>query len=163
LLKEIDKLRCKPAKTPIETNIKLNTKNNEPLKDINHFQRLVGKLIYLTATRLDLLLVVSQISQFMHAPRTPHLDAINRILRYLEGSPENGIWMKRNNTNAICGYFDADWVGIFDRKLTTDLCTFVDGNLVTWKSKKQNAIARSNAEAKYRAMTSTASELSWIK
>jgi Reverse transcriptase (RNA-dependent DNA polymerase) len=70
LLQETGKLGCKPAKTPIETNIKLNIENGEPLKDINHFQRLIGKLIYLTVTRPDLSFVVSQISQFMHAPRT---------------------------------------------------------------------------------------------
>jgi hypothetical protein len=72
----------------------------------------------------------------MHAPRTPHLKAINRILRYLKGSPGKGILMKRNNTNDICGYFDADWARSFDRKSTTDFCTFVGENLVTWKSRK---------------------------
>jgi hypothetical protein len=62
LLKETDKLGCKPAKTPIETNIKLNTENDEPLKDMNHFQRLVEKLIFLMVTRPDLSYAVSQIS-----------------------------------------------------------------------------------------------------
>jgi hypothetical protein len=65
-------------------------------------------LIYLTVIRPDLSFVVSQISQFIHVPRTPHLDAINRILRYLKGSPEKKIWMKKNNTNTIYGYSDAD-------------------------------------------------------
>jgi hypothetical protein len=71
--------------------------------------------------------------------------------------------MKRNNTNAICCYSDANWAGSFDRKSITDFCTFVGGNLVTWKSKKQNIVARSSAEAEYRAMASTVSELIWIK
>ena len=91
------------------------------------------------------------------------MEAINRILRYLKGNPGKGIWMKNNNSNAICGYSDADWAGSFDRKSTTGFCTFVGGNLVTWKSKKQNVVARSSAEAEYRAMASTASELIWIK
>jgi hypothetical protein len=108
LLKEISKLECKPAKTPIEINIKLDIENGESLKDINHFQRLIRKLIYLTVTRPNLAFVVSQISQFMHTPRTPHLDAINRILRYLKRSSRKRIWMKRNNTNVICSYSDAD-------------------------------------------------------
>jgi hypothetical protein len=73
-----------PAKTPIETNVKFNNEDGEPLKDINHFQKLIEKLIYLTVTRPDLSFVVSQISQFMHAPRTPHLEAIDRILKYLK-------------------------------------------------------------------------------
>jgi Reverse transcriptase (RNA-dependent DNA polymerase) len=62
LLKETDKLKCKPTKTPIETNIKFNNEDGEPLKDINHFQKLVEKLIYLTVTMLDLSFAVSQIS-----------------------------------------------------------------------------------------------------
>jgi hypothetical protein len=71
--------------------------------------------------------------------------------------------MKNNNSNEVCGYSDVDWIGIFDRKLTTGFCTFVCGNLVTWKSKKQNVVARSSAEAEYRVMTSTTSELTWVR
>jgi hypothetical protein len=67
--------------------------------------------------------------------------------------------MKKNVTNNVVGYSDADWAGSCDRKSTTGFCTFVGGNLVTWKSKKQNVVARSSAEAEYRAMASTASEL----
>jgi hypothetical protein len=106
------------------------------LKDINHFQRLVGKLIYFTIIRPDMSFVVRQISKFMHSPRTSHLDAVNRILRYLKGTPGKGILMRKNNINAICGYSDEDWAGSFDRKSTIGFCTFVGGNLVTWKSKK---------------------------
>jgi Reverse transcriptase (RNA-dependent DNA polymerase) len=163
LLKETGKLGCKPAKTLIDINVKLNSEDGEPLKDINQYQRLVGKLIYMTVTRPDISFVMSLISQFMHAPRTTHLGAINRILRYLKFTPGKGIWMKNDGNNDLCGYFDADWVGSFDKKSTTDFCTFVGGNLVTWKSKKQNVIARSSAEAEYRAMASTANELTWIK
>jgi hypothetical protein len=122
---------CKPLSTVIDSNIKLNTEDGELVKDINHFQRLVDKLIYLTVTRSDLSFVVSQISKFMHSLRISYLDVINRILRYLKGTPGKGIWIKKNETHAICGYSDADWAGRFDRKSTTGFCTFVDGNLVT--------------------------------
>jgi hypothetical protein len=73
------------------------------------------------------------------------------------------VWMKNNNSNEIYDYSDADWAGSYDRKSTTGYCTFVGGNLVTWKSKKQNIIVRSSAETEYRAMASTTSELIWIK
>jgi hypothetical protein len=87
LLKETRKLGCKPVSTPIDSNVKLNNENGESLKDIHHLQRLVEKLIYLTVTRPDMLFVIRQISKFMHSPRTPHLDTVNRILRYLKGTP----------------------------------------------------------------------------
>ena len=72
----------------------------------------------------------------MPSHRILHLEAINRILRYLKGNPGNDILMKNNNSNNICGYSDADWVRSFDRKLTTDFYTFVGENLFTWKRKK---------------------------
>jgi Reverse transcriptase (RNA-dependent DNA polymerase) len=159
LLKETDKLGAKPTGTPIETNIKLGLEDGEPLPDIGQYQRLIGKLIYLTVTRPDIVFAVSIVSQFMHAPRTSHLSTIDIILRYLKGTPGQGIWMKKNVTNNVVGYSDADWARSCDRKSTTGFCTFVGGNLVTWKSKKQNVVARSSAEAEYRAMASTASEL----
>ena len=99
----------------------------------------------------------------MHAPRTPHLESIDRILKYLKRTFGKEICMKNNDSKNVCGYSDADWAGSFDRKSTTGFCTFVGGNLVTWKSKKQSVVARSSAEAEYRAMASTASELTWIK
>jgi Reverse transcriptase (RNA-dependent DNA polymerase) len=136
LPKETRKLVCKPISTPNDSNMKFNIEDGEPLKDINHFQRLVGRLIYLIVTRPDISFFVSQISKFMHSPRTSHIDAINRILRYLKGTPEKGIWMKRNNTSTLCGYSDADWAESFDRKSTTGFYIFVGRNLVTWKSKK---------------------------
>jgi Reverse transcriptase (RNA-dependent DNA polymerase) len=163
LLKETGKLGAKPASTPMETNTKLGLENGESLPDIGHYQKLVGKLIYLTVTRPDIAFTVSVVSQFMHAPRTNHLSVIDRILRYLKGTPGQGIWMRKGNSNNVVDFSDADWAGSCDRKSTTGFCTFVGGNLVTWKSKKQNVVARSSAEAEYRAMASTVSELIWIK
>ncbi|KAI5354969.1 hypothetical protein L3X38_007864 [Prunus dulcis] len=75
-----------------------------------------------------------------------------------------GILMKNNDNVHILGYTDVDWAGnCLDRKSTTGYCAFIGGNLVTWKSKKQQVIARSSAEAEYRAMASTACELIWLK
>jgi hypothetical protein len=120
----------------MDSKYKLNTEDGKPLEDIYQFQRLVGKLIYLTVTKPDISYSISQVSKFMHSPRTSHLDAINRILRYLKGTPGLGIYFKNNNTNEICGYFDADWAGGFDRKSTISFCIFICGNIVTWRRKK---------------------------
>ena len=85
---------------------------------------------------------------------------VKRILRYLKGTIGRGILMQNHGHTQILGYTDADWAGnTLDRKSTMGYCIFVGGNLVSWKSKKQLVVARSSAEAEYRAMASTASEL----
>jgi hypothetical protein len=109
--------------------IKIKLKENFDIKNL-------GFLIYLTVTRPDIFFFVSQISKFMHAPRTMHLNAIERILRYLKGTPRKEILIINNNSNDVCGYSDANWAESFDRKLTTDFCIFVGENLTIWKSKK---------------------------
>ncbi|XP_062005695.1 uncharacterized mitochondrial protein AtMg00810-like [Rosa rugosa] len=156
-------MECKPAHTPLDSKLQLDIKS-ESLLNLSYYQRLVGKLIYLTITRPDISYSVSIVSQFMHAPTIAHLNIVKRILRYLKGSVGRGIMLKNNGNTNIMGYADADWAGnALDRKSTTGFCTFVGGNLVTWRSKKQSVIARSSAEAEYRAMTSAACELIWLK
>lgn len=100
----------------------------------------------------------------MESPKKAHWDAVCRILRYLKSSPGKGLIYKSNGSSTLVGYSDADWVGsTYDRRSTTGYCTFIGGNLVTWRSKKQTTIARSSAEAEYRAMAHTVAELLWLK
>ena len=163
LLKEANMSDAKPVNTPLDTKLKLSLEG-QPLPNISYYQRLVGKLIYLTITRPDIAYSVSIASQFMHSPTMEHFNLVKRLLRYLKGSIGRGIIMKKNESTEITGYCDADWAGnSIDRKSTTGYCTFVGGNLVTWKSKKQAVVARSSTEAEYRAMASTACELIWLK
>lgn len=73
----------------------------------------------------------------MHAPTQAHMQIVKRILSYLKGSIGRGILMRNNNHTRIMGFLDVDWAGsAYDRKSTTRYCTFVGGNLVSWKSKK---------------------------
>ncbi|XP_068307153.1 uncharacterized mitochondrial protein AtMg00810-like [Pyrus communis] len=154
LLKEANMNDAKPVHTPLDTKLKLSLER-QPLPNISYYQRLVGKLIYLTITRPDIAYSVSIASQF---------NLVKRLLRYLKGSVGRGIIMKKNESTQITGYYDADWVSnSIDRKSTTRYCTFVGGNLVTWKSKKQAVVARSITEVEYRAMASTACKLIWLK
>ncbi|CAN6704192.1 unnamed protein product [Malus baccata var. baccata] len=163
LLHKAKMIDCKPARTPLDSNLKLKT-HNDLVPNLSYYQRMVGKLIYLTITHPDISYAISIVSQFMHFPSMDHLKIVHRVLRYLKGSIGRGILMRNNSHTRISGYTDADWAGnSLDRKSTTGFCTFVGGNQVTWKSKKQSVVARSSAEAEYRAMASTACELIWLK
>jgi hypothetical protein len=90
----------------------------------------------------------------MYVPCTIHLNVIDRIFRYLKDTPSQEIWMKKNKINDVVGFANVDWASSCDKKSTTDFCTFIDDNLVTWKSKKHNVVARLSAEIEYLAMAS---------
>ncbi|KAM7507575.1 hypothetical protein LguiA_018028 [Lonicera macranthoides] len=164
MLTETGKLGAKPAETPINQNHKLNEEDGELLEDIGRFQRLVGRLIYLSLTRSDISYAVSVVSQFMHAPRSPHLEAVYQILCYLKGSPGKGILFGCHGHLRVEAYTDADWAGsVIDRRSTSGYCAFVGGNLVSWRSKKQSVVARSSAEAEFRSMALGVCELLWLQ
>ena len=146
-------LGCKPAETHIELNVKLQPTKAKNVKDRDRYQRLVGRLIYLSHTRPNIAFSVSMVSQFMHALGPEHFEAVYRILRYLKGTPGRGLLSKSRGHLQIETYTDADWAGsIVDRRSTSGYCSSVGGNLVTWQSKKQNVVARSSAKAKFRVV-----------
>lgn len=128
------------------------------------YQRLLGRIIYLSHTRTDIAYAVSLTSQFMHSPKVVHLQAAHRVLQYLKGTPGEGILFKRNGGLVLEAYTDAEYAGsIVDGRSISGYCTFLGGNLVTWRRKKQNAVARSNAEAEFGAMAQGLCELLWLK
>lgn len=164
LLGETGLLGCKAAETPIEPNLKLRPASPEEMVDKERYQRLVGRLIYLSHTRPDIAFAVSMVSQFMHSPNQGHFDAVYRILRYLKGTPGKGILYEDRGHLQVEVFTDADWAGsVVDRRSTSGYCTYVGGNLVTWRSKKQNVVARSSAEAEFRAVAHGICEVLWIK
>jgi hypothetical protein len=92
------------------------------------------------------------------------MDAVNRILRYLKGAPGKGLLFSKTGVSSIMGYTDADWAGDqTTRKSTSGYFTFVEGNLVTWQSKKQKVVARSSVEAEFRGIAHGVCKLLWIK
>jgi Reverse transcriptase (RNA-dependent DNA polymerase) len=164
LLTEVGLLDCKPVDTPMVPNLKLDAYSDHTPTNIERYQRLVGKLIYLSHTRPDIAYAVSIVSQFMHSPKEEHLEAVIRILKYLKAAPGKGITFRKKLHLNIMAYSDADWAGcVMDRKSTAGYFTFVGGNLVTWKSKKQNVVALSSAESEFRGMVKAICEMLWLK
>ena len=128
------------------------------------YQRLVGKLIYLSHTRLDISYAVGIVSQFMHNPNEEHLKVALRIVKYLKNSPEMGLFFAKVETMEVEIYTDADWASSsLDRRSISGFCSFLGGNLITWRSKKQSVVVRSSAEAEFRAMALGICEGMWIK
>ena len=164
ILTGIGMLDCKPVDTLMDPNVKHVPSQGELLRDPGRYRRLVGKLNYLTITRPDILFPVSVVSQFLQSPCDNHWDAVVRILRYIKGTPGQGVLYENRGHTQVVGYSDADWAGPpADRCSTSRYCVFIGGNLISWKSKKQDVVARSNAEAEYRVMTLATCELIWLK
>ncbi|KAL0536406.1 hypothetical protein IC582_025354 [Cucumis melo] len=163
LLTETGMLRCRPADTPIEFNYKLRNSYDQVPVDKDQYQCLVGKLIYLSHTRPDISFVVRAVSQFMQAPYEEHMEVVKRILRYLKTTPCKWLMFRKTDKKTIEAYTDLDWTGsVVDKKSISGYYTFVWGNLVTWRSKKQSIVARSSAEAEYRAMSLRICEKIWL-
>ncbi|XP_023771562.1 uncharacterized mitochondrial protein AtMg00810-like [Lactuca sativa] len=167
LLHEFGMLGCKPVKTPLETNLVLKRESDLDKSDcvvnITEFQKLIGKLIYLTKTRPDISYAVHILSQYMHKPHKSHLKVAFRLLRYLKNCPGKGVHITKDNSLNITAYVDADWAKcLFSRRSVTGFLVYFGNSLVSWKSKKQSTVSRSSTESEYRALGFVACEIIWI-
>ena len=134
------------------------------MRDRERYQRLVGRFINLSHTQPNIAFVVIMVNQFIHSPNPDHFNAVYRILRYLKGTLGKGLIFKKCGHLHVEAYTNADWVGsIVDRRSTSGYCKFVGGNLVTWRSKKQNVVARNIVEAKFKVVVHGICEVLWIK
>ena len=164
LLEETKHTQCRTSDTPIEANHRLTLDDNDPKIEITSYQKLIGKLLYLSHTRPDICFTVNVLSQFMHSPRNSHFQAANRVLRYLKGTTGLGLTYRKVGRIDLTLYTDSDFAGSrMDYRSTTGYCTFLGGNLVTWRSKKQNLISKSTTEAEFCAMSKGIDEVMWIR
>ncbi|CAM8978933.1 unnamed protein product [Rhodiola kirilowii] len=148
----------------MEQNLHLNNEDDSPLVDTLRYRRLVGRLLYLTVTRPDIQFAINYLSQFITALRKKHMDAAMRVLRFLTTTIGQGLFLPAKNDFKLKAYCDADWGGC---QMTIHSCTgyfiFLGGAPISWRSKKQSVVSRSSAEAKYRAMATTISEILWLR
>ena len=163
LLKEFGMADAVPLKLPMDAHMKLTPDKGDKLVDVVPYQRLVGKLIYLTITRPDIAFAVHILTQFMQQPTTVHMQAGKRLLRYLAGNPGQGILLASTSAAQLTAYCDSDWASCpMTRKSTSGFCILLGSSPLSWKTKKQSLVARSTAESEYRAMALTACEITWL-
>ncbi|KAK6158684.1 hypothetical protein DH2020_005998 [Rehmannia glutinosa] len=122
-----------------------------------------GSLLYLTASRPDITFIVGVCARFQSEPKESHMTTAKRILRYLKGWQEVGLWYPKDGGFKLIGYPDSDYAGCTDdRKSTGGHCIMLGGNLLTWSSKKQSVVSRSSVESEYRALTDTNADIIWL-
>jgi hypothetical protein len=141
---------AKPIKTPMGTNGHLELDTGGKSIDQKVYRSMIGSLLYLCASRPDIMLSVCMCARFQADPKEVHLRTVKRIMRYLVYTPKFGLWYPKGSTFDLIGYFDVDWEGCkIDRNNTLGTCQFLGRSLVSWASKKQNSVALSTAEAEY--------------
>ena len=152
--------------TPVNTGQKLVQANEDSeLVEVNLYQSAVGCLLYLaTRTRPDIAYAVGNLSKFCTKPTKEHWTAVKRVMRYLKVTIGYGL-LYSNECNSECvGYSDADWAGdLTDYKSTSGYVFTFGGAAVSWKSKKQESVALSTAEAEYMALSMAAQEATWMR
>ncbi|MCI03672.1 hypothetical protein A2U01_0024712 [Trifolium medium] len=164
IISEVGLLGSKPMETPLEQNHNLGLAKGQFLDNPDRYRRLVGRLIYLCFTRPELSYSVHVLSQFMQQPRAEHWTAALRVVRYLKGNPGQGIVLDKDCDMRLSGWCDADWAACpLTRRSLTGWIIFFGHSPVSWKTKKQQTVSRSSAEAEYRSMANTTCELKWLK
>ena len=164
IVSECGLLGAKPADTPIEQNHNLARADGPYFSDPAKYRRLVGRLVYLAVTRPELSYGVHILAQFLQSPRQKHWDAATRLVRYLKGSPGQGILLSSRNDLKLSVYCDSDWAACpLTRRSLSGYIVMLGNSLISWKTKKQKTVSRSSAEAEYRSMALAFCELIWTK
>lgn len=153
-----------PVNNPIVCGQKIGKDEAGEKVDATLYKQMVGSLMYLTATRPDLMFAVSLVSRFMASPTQMHFAVVKRIMRYLRGTLECGIWYKRGERSSLVAYTDSDYVGdMDDSKSTSGYVFMLSGGAVAWSSRKQPIVTLSTTEAEYIAAATCACQAIWMK
>jgi hypothetical protein len=111
---------------------------------------MIVSLLYVTASRPDVMFSICKCVRFHASPRESHFKGTKRILRDLKHTQNVGLWYPKGAKFELVGYFDSDYAGCkVERKSTSGTCQLLGRSLVSWSSKKQNSVALSTAEAEY--------------
>nr|GEX99013.1 uncharacterized mitochondrial protein AtMg00810-like [Tanacetum cinerariifolium] len=154
----------KSASTPIDTEKPLLKDLDGEDVDVHIYRSMIGSLMYLTSSRLDIMFAVCACAPFQVTPKVSHLQAVKRIFRYLKGKPHFGLWYPKDSPFNVVAYSDSDYTGArFDRKSTTGGCQFLGCRLISWQCNKQTVVATSSTKVEYVAAARCCAQVLWIQ
>ncbi|KAG8479288.1 hypothetical protein CXB51_029082 [Gossypium anomalum] len=164
ILSKFSMENCKPTSTPMAVGMKLSSQGDHDQVSKSDYRSLVGCLLYLTATRPDIMFAVSMLSRFMHCCNKQHLQAGKRVLRYLKGTLSHGLYFGKSENLKLIGYTNSDWAGSKDDMKSTSGYAFTLGSaMFCWSSKKQSIVAQSTAEAEYVTTANAINQAIWLR
>ncbi|GJR41659.1 integrase, catalytic region, zinc finger, CCHC-type containing protein [Tanacetum coccineum] len=155
---------CDPVDTSMVEKSKLDEDTQGKAIDPTHYRGMIGTLMYLTASRLDLTFSVCMCARYQAKPTEKHLHAVKRIFKYLRGTINRGLWYPKDSSIALTAYADADHAGCQDTRRSTSGCMQLLGDrLVSWSSKRQKSVAISSTKAEYIAMSGCCAQILWMR
>ncbi|GKB88628.1 putative ribonuclease H-like domain-containing protein [Tanacetum coccineum] len=164
ILKKFDFWSIRTTTTPIESNKPLVNDTDGEDVDVHVYRSMIGSLMYLTASRPDIMFAVCACARFQVTPKASHLNAVKRICRYLKHQPKLGLWYPRDSPFELEAFLDSDYGGAsVDRKSTIGGCQFLGRRLISWKCKKQTIVVNSTTEAEYVAAANCYGQVLWIQ
>ena len=163
-LKRFGMDNSKPYSTLMSTSTKLDKDEGGKCVDSKLYKSMIGSLLYLTASRLDIMFIVCLCARYQSCPKESHLLTVKRIFRYLKDTPCLGIWYPKDSSFILYAYLNANFGGCkLDRKNTSSTCQFLGNMLVSWFSKKQHSVTLSITEAEYITTSSCCAQVLWMK
>jgi hypothetical protein len=164
MIKKFGMNDSKAISTPMGTNDNLDSDASGNMVDQKLYWSMIGNLLYVTASRPDVMFSVCICARFQASPRESHLKATKRILRYLKNTQKVGLWYPKGAKFKLVGYLEFDYVRCeVERKSTLGTSQLLGRSLISWSSKKQNSVALSTTEAKYISANSCCAQIIWMK
>ncbi|KAM1489207.1 hypothetical protein ACFXTO_032488 [Malus domestica] len=155
---------CKSVFTPLVSSEKLCKDDGSGLASEEQYRRIMGSLLYLTATRPDIMYAASLLARFMHCPTNKHFGTAKRVLRYIKGTLDYGLEYVKGKNAMLIRFCDSDWGRSVDDSKSTSGYAFSFGSEVfSWASVKQNCVALSTAEAEYISASEATVQVIWLR
>nr|GEV12353.1 uncharacterized mitochondrial protein AtMg00810-like [Tanacetum cinerariifolium] len=155
---------CDPVDTLMVEKSKLDEDKEGKDIDLSHYYGMIGTLLYLTASRLDLQLAICMCARYQARPTEKHVHVVKRIFRYLRGIVHRGLWYPKDSSIALTIFADADHAGCQDtRRSTPGSVQFMRERLISWSSKRQKSATISSMEAEYIALSGCCAQILWMR